>query len=219
MARRTYRDFYKGSTPVATFVFPHLSAPSFKFAEFGEYQVSIDLTGKDATDLKKLIDSQFDLEYSAECAEKGVQLAKYSGHPYKPATDRDKNELPGVTRFSFKKKAGGRYGPNHFKAGQVWTSGIPIFAASGPEKVTEPIWGGTRGRVSFMIVPWFTNALGFGVRLQLEAVKVLELVSEGERAPAEYGFEDEEGYVPFPSVPTGADSELGESADTDTINF
>lgn len=210
MARRTFRDYKKGASPAGTMVYPKINEPDHRFAhEFGEFSVHLDLSGQDAEDLKKLIDEQFEFEYAHECGEKGEELLKYDGMPYAQATEgKEKTPIEGVTRFKFKRKAGGRYGPKHPKAGDTWRGSFPIFAASGTEVVKEPVWGGTIGRVSYLIVPWYSPSLGFGVRLQIEAVKVIKLVTQGERAPGEYGFADEDGY----SVP--ADATVEASDDT-----
>jgi hypothetical protein len=198
MARRRFKDFVKGATPAGKFVFPNLRAPNKRFEkEFGEYTVNLDLAGEAAESLKKQIDEALAAEYKHECAEKGEELPKYHGRPYRQATEgKEKTPIEGVTRFAFKRKAGGRYGPNHPKAGEIWTTTVPIFGARGSTKVIDDVWGGTTGRISYVIVPWFTNSLGFGVRLQLEAVQVIDLVTQGERAPDEYGFDEEDGYVP-----------------------
>lgn len=208
MARRTFNDFVRGFTPARPFVFPYLSAPSTKFKAEGEFQVSIDLFGTEASDFKKLIDETFESEYQFECAEKPKQeIRKYAGRPYGPATDRDKVEIPGAIRFRFARKASGIYGPKNKKAGQRWEAKVPILSADLSTPVTAPIWGGTVGSIAYTIVPWFTNALGFGVRLQIDAVQIIDLVTQGERAPAEYGFTAVDGYKPpvalTNNMPTG----------------
>lgn len=214
MARRKFKDFVKGATPAGKLVFPHLKAPNKRFEkEFGDYSVSLDLAGQPAEDFKKLIDETFEAEYAHECKEKGEVLSKYNGRPYRQATEgKEKTPIEGVTRFTFKRKAGGRYGPNHPQAGEIWHTSVPVFGARGSTKVIEDVWGGTTARVSFIIVPWYSNALGFGVRLQLEAVQVIDLVTQGERAPEEYGFDECDGYVPSatPETMETDDAELGD---------
>lgn len=220
--RRGFKDFYKGVTPVAKFVFPHLLTPDTRFDAHGQYNVSIDMTGQAAEDFKKLIDEHFDIEYAHECEVHGKELPKYHQRPYAPATEgKEKVEIPGVTRFKFARKAGGVYGPKHKKAGEAWTASIPIFGASGTDPVTEEPWGGTLGRISFIIVPWYTPSLGFGVRLQIEAVKIIELVSQGNVAPSAFGFEDEEGYVPTPETSFNAPSTevAGEGTEDTGVDF
>jgi hypothetical protein len=222
MARRKFSEFTKGATPAGTFVFPCLSTPNTKFNPEGEYMVSLDLEGQAAEDFKKIIDEAFELEYAHECGEKGKELMKYNGHPYGPATDRDKQEIPGVTRFKFKRKAGGVYSDRHPKAGQRWTQTIPIWGAKSTTPVTAPVWGGTVGRISYTIVPWFTNALGFGIRLQIEAVKIISLVTAGEKAPEAYGFEDEDGYEPpveTPPATVGEQNGMASEESGGTVDF
>ena len=195
--RKKFKDLVHGITPAGLFVFPKVNVPDKKFeSKFGAFSTGLNLAGQAAEDFKKQIEETYELEYSAECSAQGKQLKRYDGRPYKQATDRDKAEIPGVTTFSFKRVAGGEYGEKHARAGETWGTTVPIFAARGTDKVTAPVYGGTLGRVSYTIVPWFTAALGFGVRLNLEAVKILDLVTAGERSAAQYGFADEDGYVP-----------------------
>jgi hypothetical protein len=196
--RRSFKDFFTGATARGVFVFPHLTEPDFRFdAEFGQFNVSLDLEGEDAEALIEIIDEHAEKEYRFICEEKGKTVKRYDNLPYGPATDRDKNEIPGVTRFRFTRKAGGRYSPKHSKAGETWSSSFPLYAASGTELVTEPIFGGTEGRVSYQIQGWYTPSLGAGIRLSIEAIKVTNLVtSGGTRSQAAYHFEDEDGYVP-----------------------
>jgi hypothetical protein len=196
MARRKFKDFTKSVTPAGRFSFPKLQVPDTKFNPDGEYSVGVELTGVEAETLKELIDEAYEKEYVHECGEHGKTLKKYENLPYTQTLDRDKQPVEGSTTFKLKRKAGGTFGKTHPKAGQSWSASFPVFSAAGTEKVTEPIWGGSTGRVSFIIVPWYTPALGFGVRLQIEAVKILSLVTQGDKDPGSFGFEDEDGYTP-----------------------
>lgn len=226
MARRAYKDFTKGVSPRGKFVYPKLTHPDFKFAkEHGLYSVSLDLEGDDAEELIEIVDTAHATEYIEECkAKRKKKLKKYPDLPYGEALDADKDVIEGVTRFSFKRKAGGRYPDNHedpTKAGETWRAFFLIVGARGKAKVTEEIWGGTVGRVAYVIKPWFTDAFGFGVRLEIVGIKVLDLVTKGERTPEDLGFEDEEGYdaAGAPPVDThtpDADREPGDDVDEDS---
>jgi hypothetical protein len=204
--RRGWKDFTKLVTPAGTFQFPKLTEPDTKFNEYGEYSVGVVLTGTTAENLVELIDEAYDIEYKAECESHGKTLKKYENKPYAPTTDRDKNVVEGSVTFRCKRKAGGMYGKGHKKAGQEWSASFPIFSAAGTEKVTEPVWGGSVGRVSCTLVPWYTPSLGFGLRLQIEAVKILELVSDGDKQPSQFGFDDEDGYQAAPPVATAEET-------------
>ena len=211
MGKRGFKDYIKGATPAGTFVWPKLQEADKRFEpKYGVFTVDLDLSGPPAADFQKLIDEQYDIEFDFECAEKGEQLKKYDGRPYGPATDgKEKEIIPGVTRFRFKCKAGGER-----KDGSEWTKDkVMILGAAGDIEVTEPVWGGTLGRVSYQIVPWWTAALGFGVKLELRGVKVIELVSKGTMSAKDLGFEDEEGYAPpvdATTQPTPAGMEDGD---------
>jgi len=75
------------------------------------------------------------------------------------------------------------------------------------------VWGGTVGKVSYVIVPWYVPSLGFGVRLQIEAVQVINLVTRGERSAEAYGFSAEEGYVAPPDADGQSESSGTEAGD------
>jgi hypothetical protein len=205
--RIDWKDFIKTVTPAGVFQFPKLTEPDCKFSEYGEYSVGVVLTGVEAANLQDIIEVAYADYYKAECLNHGKELKKFETLCYAPTTDRDKKIVSGSTTFKCKRKAGGMYGKGHKKAGQEWEAHFPIFSAAGTEKVTEPIWGGSVGRVSVTLVPWYTPSLGFGVRLQIEAVKILELVSDGDKVPSQYGFDDEDGYQAAPPVATEAASD------------
>jgi hypothetical protein len=209
MARRKFKDFTKSVTPAGKFAFPKLQEPDTKFSPDGEYSVGVELEGVTAETLKDLIQTAYDAEYKHECAEHGKTLKRYENMPWAQTLDRDKKPVDGSTTFKLKRKASGIYGKTHPKAGQRWEASFPVFSAAGTERVSDPIWGGSTGRVSFICVPWYTAALGFGIRLQIEAVKVLSLVTQGDKDPGQFGFEDEDGYQAAPPVATEVEDELG----------
>lgn len=213
--QRSFKDFVSGASPIGIFVWPKLRKPDLRFEpEFGVYSVDLDLSGLEADQFVALIDKAFKDEYPFMCKrESKDKLKLYDGKPYKQATEgKEKTPLPGIVRFKFSRKAGGRYSPKHPSTpNEVWIfsedgTGIPVYGAAGETQVHAEVWGGSKGRVSYTIVPWYSAALGYGVRLQLEAVKVLDLVSKGVRAAADYGFEDEEGYIEPPPAECEDDS-------------
>jgi hypothetical protein len=44
------------------------------------------------------------------------------------------------------------------------------------------------------------------LRLQIEAVKILDLVSDGDKQPSQFGFDDEDGYQAAPPVATAEET-------------
>ena len=97
---------------------------------------------------------------------------KLSPHkPYKSLED-------GSVEFTFKLKA------------KVNTKGIPITQ-------TLSVYSGTKMKVAFQCVPYFTNMLGSGCTLRLKAVQIIELVEgKGNEGNAEesFGFSQEDGF-------------------------
>lgn len=63
------------------------------------------------------------------------------------------------------------------------------------------IWGGTEGKVSFEVAPYFIPGTALaGIKLRLNAVQVIELRSGGNKSAGEYGFGEEEGGFDAESV-------------------
>jgi hypothetical protein len=218
--RRKFSEFTKLVSPAGRFAFPKLQTADTKFSPDGEFSVGIELEGVTAEEFKEKIQEAYDKEYALECTSHGKTLKKYENMPWSQTLDRDKQPVAGSTTFKCKRKASGTYGKSHPKSGQRWTAGFPIFSAAGTEKVTEEIWGGTIGRCSLILVPWYTAALGFGIRLQLEAVKILTMVTHGDKAPSQFGFEDEDGYAAAPPTATQeTPDELGEEESAGGTDF
>ena len=187
-------------TPKGTFAFPKLRTPDTKFKKEGEYSVKLVLDKKSADELIKKIQPHFDAAVKAGQEEyDGLKKVVKDKNPFKtvdyftPEYDDD-DEPTGNIVFSFKMTASGEY-KNGPKKGQKWTRKPALFDAKGkplPTKV-EP-WGGTVGKVSFEVVPFFTVGVGAGVSLRLQAVQVIDLIQGGERGAKDYGFGEEDGY-------------------------
>lgn len=121
---------------------------------------------------------------------------------YSEVYDKDTEEPTGEIEFKFAMKASGEFkkGP---KAGKTWHRKPAIFDAKGrPMKNPPAIWSGTVGRVSFNAAPYFVKGNGMaGIKFYLNAVRIIDLVSEGERSASAYGFDGEEdGYAYEPSI-------------------
>src|SRR5690606_7983819 len=103
--------------------------------------------------------------------------------PYTIETDDDDNET-GYTLFTFKARASGV----SKKTGEAWKRKIPLFNAAGVPLTDVLIGGGTEGKISYSIRPYYTATLGAGVSLQLEGVQVLKLVEYGSKNADSLGF-------------------------------
>ena len=158
--------------------------------------------------------AQAEEEFKALKIETRKKLGKITVNPLFE-TEYDEDEEPtGNILFKFSMKYSGTFkkGP---KEGKVWKRVPAIFDAKGNklpyfDKQNNPIpnmpaiWGGTVGRVSFELglnkegkPGYFVPATGAaGLSLKLQAVRIIDLVSGGQRSASDYGFDqEEEGYT------------------------
>jgi hypothetical protein len=62
------------------------------------------------------------------------------------------------------------------------------------------IWGGSEGKVSFAVSSYFIpGTAAAGLKLMLNGVQIIDLVSNGSRSADSHGFGEEEGYGYDPS--------------------
>lgn len=207
MAKDTRPKFPKFTSIKGVFSWPKLNEPDYGNERYpvkeGQYVVNL-VVPKDAKETKAFIKKLEPLW--REAIEEGKQafeaLSPAQRKKLKSLTENEffteeyEGETPtGNIIFKFKMKASGVYRKGT-KAGQKWTAKPNIFDASG-ERMKKPpsIWGGTEGKVSFSVRPYFVDGQGAaGIALDMRAVQIINLVSEGERSASSYGFEKEDGY-------------------------
>ena len=195
------REVY--TTEAGVFKYPHLSTPDHGTKEYPkdkpEYNVRLILSPEESAKLKAFLMPFYEdalEEGKAKFDERPVAARKKNPFdPQEPGTpiyDDDENET-GEMEFKFKTKA-------FYKdrvTGEERENKLAVFDAKGnriPKDVE--IWGGTVGKVSYNIAPYFVDANHMcGLTLYLNSVQVLELVSEGTRTAASFGFEVEEGFT------------------------
>jgi hypothetical protein len=191
------KPLVKGITPLGIAIFPWLSKPDTKFKAEGEYRLKLKLEGEEATKLKAAIDAAYDQAIALMAAEKDkkVDKIKRADKPYKAEEDKEGNET-GALLFTFKQKAQITFktGPEAGKTKQIKVD--ILGAGNKPLPKDSPVFGGSKVKVAFEAWPFFTAAVGAGLTLRLNAVKVIELVSSGNR---DYGFDEDEGYAPTDS--------------------
>lgn len=228
-------------SPRGRFNWPRLNAPDYGSKEYpnpdGSYRVDLILKG-DAPETKKFIAAlkphyEEALE-AAKAAFKGLKvetrkkLKNVTENPlFTEVYDKESEEPTGEIMFRFKMGASGerKKGP---KAGTRWTRKPTIFDSKGNRMVKVPdIWSGSEGRISFEVRPYFINGTAAaGLSFGLEAVKLLSLVSGGERSAEGFGFGDDDGDGYEYSAAEQADDEMSSdesgdasSDDTDTGDF
>ena len=183
-------------------IFPHLNKPDVRFNEAGEYKVTLKVAKSDATAMLKLYNSA--IEDALKLAEQNHKGKGIKNAP-KPFTEEDNYVF-----FKFKMKATGV----NQKTKEKFSQRPQLFdAKKNPIPLSTIIWGGSKMRVAFNLVPYYTPMLGAGITARLKAVQVISLV-EGKDSNL---FSKEDGYETTPEpkaeVISNETSEVQESKD------
>ena len=182
-------------------IYPHLNKPDVRFSEAGEYKVTLKVAKSDATEMLKLYTKAID--DSLKLAEQNHKGKGIKNAP-KPFTEEDN-----FVFFKFKMKATGV----NQKTKEKFSQRPQLFdAKKNPIPLSTLIWGGSKLRVAFNLVPYFTPMLGAGITARLKAVQVIELV-EGKDSNL---FKEEDGYetaTPEPDVISNEKTTVQESKD------
>lgn len=184
------------TSPVGVAFHPYLDKPDTKFKDAGEYKTNLRFSAEDAATLKARVDAAMaEARKNPELVatkKKNPKATVPENAPYKDVFD-DNGDETGEVEFKFATTASGQSKKN----GETWTRTIKFFDAKGQPMKPVSLWSGSRIRVSYTIGTYFINAkVGYGVKLYLEAVKVIEAVQGGGGSASDYGFGDEEeGYT------------------------
>ena len=182
-------------------IYPHLNKPDVRFSEAGEYKVTLKVAKSDATAMLKLYNSA--IEDALKLAEQNHKGKGIKNAP-KPFTEEDK-----FVFFKFKMKATGV----NQKTKEKFSQRPQLFdAKKNPIPLSTLIWGGTKMRVAYELVPYYAPMIGAGITARLKAVQVIELV-EGKDSNL---FKEEDGYetaTPEPDVISNEKTTVQESKD------
>ena len=183
-------------------IYPHLNKPDVRFSEAGEYKVTLKVAKSDATEMLKLYNKA--IEDSLKLAEQNHKGKCIKNAP-KPFTEEDN-----FVFFKIKMKATGV----NQKTKEKFSQRPQLFdAKKNPIPLSTIIWGGSKMRVAFNLVPYYTPMLGAGITARLKAVQVISLV-EGKDSNL---FSKEDGYETTPEpkaeVISNETSEVQESKD------
>jgi len=189
------------TTPVGIAKWPHLTKPDYKFKDAGEFHTKMRI-GKDEFEasIKDVIDSTYNNAVKAAkaaCAKDKKKPPKVLDMPYFFYEDDNEYEISFKSKYSWIDR----------ETKEVKTRTVPIFNSRG-ELIKDPsikIGNGTTLRVSFVIDPFHT-ALGVGVSLKLEAVKILNLVEYGANAES-FGFGGDESSEDYASDESMGDAQ------------
>lgn len=195
-------------TPKGTAKFPYLTTPDTKFKATGTYVVEVVVKKADCEQLlaklEKLTDEAFkdaQEQLKAKMTEgSGADKAKAKKaladlkrqSPIKPVYDDEGNESDDLIGLKFSMDA--QFTDKKSGATRTMTPDL-VDAKGNKHPANVPIYSGSQIKVGGKVAPFFVKD-GAGVKLRLEAVKVLQLVTAGGGGASAYGFDDEEeGYV------------------------
>ena len=183
-------------------IYPHLNKPDVRFSEAGEFKVTLKVAKSDATEMLKSYDKA--IEDSLKLAE---QSHKGKGIKNAPKPYTEENDF---VFFKYKMKATGV----NQKTKEKFSQRPQLFdAKKNPIPLSTIIWGGSKLRCAYNLVPYYTPMLGAGVTARLKAVQVIELV-EGKDSNL---FDKEDGYETTPEpkaeVISNDQTEVQESKD------
>lgn len=205
-------------SPKGIAVYPRLNKPDTKFDANGVYKAPLKLDTDEAEGaaFRDSIDALAELAFETAVA-KAVDAGEYKTEavarkkvkradlPYTVIEDED-GEDTSFIKVNFKMKARVK----SRKTGEEFDLKPTIFDAHKQKLATCPaVYSGSVIRVAFKPIFWYTKQLGAGVKLQLEAVQIIELVSGSGGDADSYGFGDEDGY----SYEAPADAPFGDAED------
>ena len=173
------------TTPAGIAQYPYLTKPDTKFNPDGEYKISVEIPGAAAQDIVTFLDEQFAASVAKAKKENPGKKIKEGDVPY--SVDDDSGKV--TVRFKLKAKVTP-------KMGDPFEQRPALFDAKGkPIGADTKIGGGSKVKVAYELVPYYTAIAGAGISLRLKAVQVIDLVEFSGGASSEaYGFGEEEGY-------------------------
>jgi hypothetical protein len=173
------------TTPAGIAQYPYLTKPDTKFNPDGEYKISVEIPGAAAQNIVTFLDEQFEASVAKAKKDNPGKKIKEGDVPY--SVDDDSGKV--TVRFKLKAKVTP-------KQGDPFEQRPALFDAKGkPIGADTKIGGGSKVKVAYELVPYYTAIAGAGVSLRLKAVQVIDLVEFSGGASSEaYGFGEEEGY-------------------------
>jgi hypothetical protein len=192
-------------TPIGTAQYPHLNKPDTKFNPDGEYKVNLEIDNPDAVaTLVSFLDEQMAESFGKAKEENQGKKIKQADAPY--TLDENTGKL--TVRFKLKAKVTP-------KNGEAFEQKVALFDAKGTPMVSAPnVGGGSKIKVSYEVMPFYTALIGAGISLRVRAVQVIELVEyTGSAGAGAYGFGEEDGYEADTTAPNNEfNDETQESA-------
>ena len=171
-------------TPAGIAQYPYLTKPDTKFNPDGEYKISLEIPAMEASNITAFLDGQHEASVAKAKKDNAGKKIKEGDVPYSI------NEETGAVTVKFKLKA--KVTP---KIGDPFEQKPAIFDAKGKPVVDAKVGGGSKVKVAYELIPYYTAIAGAGISLRMKAVQIIDLkeFSGGAGADA-YGFGEEDGY-------------------------
>jgi len=193
-------------TPTGVAQYPHLKKPDTKFNPDGEYKVNLELNAEDASEILSFLDGHMADSLEKAKEENAGKKIKSADAPYSV------DENTGKVTIRFKLKA--KVTP---KNGEPFEQRVAIFDAKGSPMTSAPnIGGGTKLKVSYEVMPFYTSLIGAGISLRVRAVQIIELVEYSSAGAGAYGFGEEDGYE---ADTTANDNEFNDETEESAKDF
>jgi len=181
--------------------------PDYKFNELGEYGCTLIIENSAALPLMSTLDEFMTTSIANAMDETGKSKDKIKTNPPYSIDD----ETGDVSfKFKLKAKVQGRNGDFEQKP-------LVIDARKVPVTDEVPTWNGSRVRIGFQPVTYYTGLVGAGVSLRMKIVQLIEALDGGGGSGAASGFDVEDGFEFTPTAPVVAQAEASE--DFDDIPF
>ena len=173
------------TSPAGIAQYPYLTKPDTKFNPEGEYKCKLEISDPAAV---ATITSFLDEQYAA-----AVAKAK-KDNPGKKIKEGDVpyalNEDTGSVVVNFKLKA--KVTP---KNGDPFEQRPALFDAKGKPLSSVNVGGGSKLKIAYEVIPYYTAIAGAGISLRLKAAQIIDLKEfQGGAEAGAYGFSEEDGY-------------------------
>ena len=172
------------TTPKGTAKYPWLNKPDTKFNPDGDYKVTLVVPVEEADTIMQFLDEQMAASEAKAKKDNPGKKVKVADAPY--SVDED----TGNVEINFKLKA-----KVTMQSGDSFEQQPALFDAKGKPLSDVNVGGGSKIKVSYECVPFYTALIGAGISLRLRAVQVIDLVEfSGGAAAGAYGFGEEDGF-------------------------
>jgi hypothetical protein len=200
--------YTKVVSPKAVAVYPHLNKADDKFGD-PVFKVTLRVPEDDAQPLVEKVEAmlaalakgdttglreadakRLELARTGKAVVKGKKVTLTAADPAFAQELAEDGEPTGNTLLKF--KASGEFKD---KDGNVVKRKIK-FIDAGKQPITNPpfVWGGSVLRVRAMLMPWVNAKFEYGVKLGIDLVQIINLVTSGGTTDTS-GFDEEDGYT------------------------